>query len=270
MFPAAFEYRSALSLEDAISALSADEDAKVIAGGHSLVPLMKLRLATPSLVVDIGRLRDLSYIRVDGDEIAIGALSRHRDLEISEVLAAEAPALCAVAHQVGDPSVRHRGTIGGSVAHGDGASDLPAALLAMDATFVVTGPSGERTIPASAFFKGFLETALTQGEVLREIRVPRGYRSYAYQKFNRRAQDWAIVGVVVVRNGVTKIGYVNMAATPVRALAVEERLGAGEGIAEAAAHAADGLSPPADLNASPSYRAHLASVLVRRALTELR
>jgi aerobic carbon-monoxide dehydrogenase medium subunit len=270
VIPAAFEYRRASDVDEAVRLLAdAGEDAKLLAGGHSLLPLMKLRLATPSVLIDIGRLRDLSYVREDGDQIRIGALTRHRDVETSEVLAQQVPILPHATHQVGDPQVRHRGTIGGSIAHGDPASDLPAVCLALGATFAVVGPSGERRIPAADFFLGFLETALAPDEVLTEISVPKTPGAgWSFQKFNRRAQDWAIVGVAAVRNGITGVSLVNMATTPVRAAAVEQALAGGASAAEAAAHAADGLDPPADLNASPDYRRHLAQVLVRRALEE--
>jgi len=228
---------------------------------------MKLRLATPAVLVDVGRLRDLSYVRDAGDHVAIGALTRHRDLEISDLLAAECAPLRAVAAEVGDNQVRHRGTLGGSVAHGDPASDLPAALLALDATLVVRGADGEHEIPVSEFFRGFLETALAPEELLTEIRVPKlpGAR-FSYQKFNRRAQDWAIVGALAVRNGDTRVALVNMGGTPLRARGVEEALAAGSVVADAAERAADGTEPPADLNATPEFREHLARVLVRRAL----
>lgn len=269
MFPASFEYRRATTIAEAVSVLSNDEDAKLLAGGHSLLPLMKLRLASPSTLVDIGGLGELSYVRKEGSEVAIGALTRHRDLEISPVLVAEAPVLSAVAGQIGDPSVRHRGTIGGSVAHGDGASDLPAALLALDAKMVAEGPAGRREIPAGDFFRGFLETALEPDEILVEIKVPAGYRDFSFKKFNRRAQDWAIVGVVAVRAPETRVAYINMGATPLRAQAVEARLSSGSGVDEACEVADEGLNPPSDINASSEYRRHLAKVLVKRALIEL-
>ena len=267
MIPAAFEYVRADSAEAALAALAEHgDDAKLLAGGMSLLPLMKLRLATPTVLVDVGRLRDLSYVRDGGDHVAIGALTRHRDLETSALLAEACPALRGVAAEVGDNQVRHRGTLGGSVAHGDPASDLPAALLALDATFVVRGPGGERTISADGFFQGFLETALAPDELLTEIRVPKATGGWDYQKFNRRAQDWAIVGALVVRNGSTRVALVNMGGTPLRARAVEEALAGGASVADAAALAAEGTDAPADLNASPEYREHLARVLVRRAL----
>jgi carbon-monoxide dehydrogenase medium subunit len=268
VIPAGFSYARADSVDEAIALLAEHgDDAKLLAGGHSLLPLMKLRLATPSVLVDIGRLSDLSYVRDAADHIAVGGLTRHRDLETNDLLAAEAPLLRHAAHQVGDPQVRHRGTIGGSIAHGDGASDLPAVLLALRATIVARGPGGERTIPIDDFFTGFLETALEPTEVLTEIRVPKaGGARWSFQKFNRRAQDWAIVGVALVRNGSTGVGLVNMGPRPLRAAAVEAALGSGASIADAAAVADEGTEPSADLNASVDFRRHLARVLVRRAL----
>ncbi len=269
MIPAAFEYVRADSADQAVSLIGEHgEDAKFLAGGMSLIPLMKLRLATPTVLVDVGRVTDLSYVRDGGDHVAVGALTRHRDLETSTLLATECGVLRAVAAEVGDNQVRHRGTLGGSAAHGDPASDLPAVLLALDASFVVRGPGGERTIPASDFFLGFLETALAPDELLCEIRVPKtGANGFNYQKFNRRAQDWAIVGAVAARvNGGTNVALVNMASTPVRATGVEQALAQGASATDAAAHAAEGTEPTQDLNASPEYREHLARVLVRRAL----
>lgn len=267
MIPAAFEYVRADSAEAAIAALREHGDeAKLLAGGMSLIPLMKLRLATPTVLVDVGRLTDLSYVRDAGDHLAIGALTRHRDLETSDLLAAECPALRGVAAEVGDNQVRHRGTLGGSVAHGDPASDLPAVLLALDATFVARGPGGERTIAAGDFFQGFLETALADDELLTEIRVPKVNGGWNYQKFNRRAQDWAIVGALAVRNGSTRVALVNMGSTPLRASAVEAALAGGASVDEAAQLAAEGTEAPSDLNGSAEYREHLARVLVRRAL----
>ncbi len=268
MIPVAFEYQRVGSADEAVAALGEyGDDAKLLAGGMSLIPLMKLRLATPSVLVDVGPARDLSYIRDDGDHIAIGALTRHHDLEHSDLLAQQCGVLRAVAGEVGDPQVRHRGTLGGSAAHGDPASDLPAALLALDAVLVARGPAGERTIDARDFFVGFLETTLAPDELLTEIRVPKtGATGFNYQKFNRRAQDWAIVGALAVHTGTTRVALVNMGSTPVRASAVEDALASGASIADAAEHAADGSEPPTDLNATPEFREHLARVLVRRAL----
>ena len=269
MIPAAFEYVRAGSVDEAISLLGEHGDeAKLLAGGHSLIPLMKYRLATPGVIVDIGRLSELSYIRDEGDELRIGGLTRHRDVEISELVRSQAGLLAEATSHVGDPQVRHRGTIGGSIAHGDPASDLPSAILAMRGTLVVTGPGGQREIAADEFFEGFLETALAEDEILTEIRLPKmPDAKWGFQKFNRRAQDWAIVGAsVIVSNGSCGVGLVNMDSKPVRAAGVEAAIVSGASAADAAATAADGCAPPADLNASVEYRQHLARVLTRRAL----
>jgi carbon-monoxide dehydrogenase medium subunit len=271
LIPAPFEYVRADSVDGAVALLGQHgDDAKLLAGGHSLLPLMKLRLAAPAVLVDIGELRrDLSYVRIEGDEVRIGALTRHCDIEHSEVLRAEVPLLAHVAGRVGDRQVRHRGTIGGSLAHADPAADLPGAALALGASLMVRGPAGERVIPAADFFQGFLETALAADEVLTEIRVPRmAGAGWSYQKFVLRAQDWAIVGVAVVRNGTTGIGLVNMGSVPLRASATEAALASGASIEDAAALADDGTDPTSDIRATTDYRRHLARVLVRRALAE--
>ena len=272
MIPAPFDYVRAGSADEALAALAEHGDeAKLLAGGHSLLPLMKLRLATPAVLVDVGRLRDLSYIRDGGDHVAVGALTRHHDLETSDLLGTEVPLLRHAAGQVGDPQVRHRGTIGGSIAHGDPASDLPAVLLATGATLVArAGDGSERTISADDFFTGFLETALEPTELLTELRFPKlAGAGWSFQKFNRRAQDWAIVGVACVRrNGDAGIGLVNMASTPIRASAAEQAIAGGASPEDAAAQADQGTEPSADLNASEEFRRHLARVLVRRALDE--
>ena len=272
MIPSSFDYRLAATVDAALDLLvEYGDDAKLLAGGHSLLPLMKLRLAAPEVIVDIGRINELSYIRDQGDSVAIGALTRHHQVQHSELLAAEVPLLPYATSKVGDPQVRHRGTIGGSIAHGDPASDLPAVVLALGATFTLSGPGGERQVPAVEFFRGFLETALAPDEILTEISVPKVPRAgWSFQKFNRRAQDWAIVGVAVVRStdAETGVALVNMASTPVRAFAVESALAQGASAIEAAGMAADGLDPPADLNASPEFRRHLAAVLTGRALSE--
>jgi carbon-monoxide dehydrogenase medium subunit len=270
MIPAPFDYVRAESVDHAVQLLvDHGDEAKLLAGGHSLLPLMKLRLAMPSVLVDVGRLRDLSYIRDGGDHVAVGPLTCHHDVATSDLLGDEAPLLRHAAGQVGDPQVRHRGTIGGSVAHGDPASDLPAVLLALRATLVVQGPGGGRQIGIDDFFTGFLETALAPDEMLTEIRVPKvPGAGWSFQKFNRRALDWAIVGVACVRNGSTGIGLVNLGPTPLRASATEAALASGATVADAAAVADQDTAPPDDLNASPDYRRHLARVLVRRALEE--
>jgi aerobic carbon-monoxide dehydrogenase medium subunit len=283
VIPAGFDYRRAGSVAEAVGLLSEyGADAKLLAGGHSLLPLMKLRLAVPSLLIDVGRLSELAYVHDEGGYIAVGALTRHRDLELSGVLQREAPVVSYVASQVGDPQVRHRGTIGGSLAHGDPASDLPAVVLALGGALVVEGPGGRREISAGDFFLGFLETAIGPDEMLTEIRLPKAPGGWSFQKFNRRAQDWATVGVVAVAGdgrgpfdsgagdgtGPVRVALVNMGLTPLRAGAVERAVAAGAGAAQAAALAGEGTEPPTDLNASAEFRRHLASVLVRRALEE--
>lgn len=269
MIPAAFDYVRAESAEEAIGLIGQHGDeAKFIAGGHSLLPMMKLRLAQPSVLIDIGRLSDLSYIRDDGDQIAIGAMTRHMDVETSDVLAQHVPLLAHAAGHVGDPQVRHRGTIGGSIAHADPASDLPATTLALGATYVAQGPNGSREIAAADFYQTFFESALQPDEVLTEIRVPKmNGAGWSFQKFNRRAQDWAIVGVAAWRNGSeAAVGLVNMGPTPVLATSVADAIAGGASVADAAEQAADDADPQADLNASIEYRQHLARVLTRRAL----
>jgi len=271
VIPVAFDYERATSVEHALSLLAEHgDDAKLLAGGHSLLPLMKYRLAAPAVVVDIGRLSDLSYVREDGDTLAIGALTRHRDVEVSDLVHSQAGLLAAATSKVGDPQVRHRGTLGGSLAHGDPASDLPATLIALGGSLVVDGPSGRRETSADDFFTGFLETDLADDEMLVEVRVPKAPNArWSFQKFNRRAQDWAIVGAAIqVEGDRCGVGLVNMDSRPIRAAGVEAALASGATAADAAATAADGLEPPADLNASVEYRCHLARVLTRRGLEE--
>ncbi len=270
MIPAKFDYEVAESVDYAIELLGSGKDAKLLAGGHSLLPLMRLRLARPELLVDIGRLGDLSYVREDGDAIAIGALTRYADLAADELLAAECPIVAHTSGLVGDPQVRHRGTIGGSVAHADPASDIPTVLVALEAELVARGHGGERRLPVAESFAGFLETALGPQEVLTEIRVPKtGSAGWSYVKFNRRAQDWATVAVAAVReNGGARVALTNMGATTLRASGVEEALSSGSDPATAAERAAEGTSPPSDHNGSAEYREHLARVLTRRALEE--
>jgi carbon-monoxide dehydrogenase medium subunit len=267
MIPAPFEYEVAESVEHAIELLGSGEDAKLLAGGHSLLPLMKLRFSRPSLLVDVGRL-PLDHVREDGDEIAIGALARHHELAADPLLAAQCPIVPRAAAQIGDRQVRHRGTIGGSVAHADPAGDLPSVLLALDATFVAHGPDGERRIAASDFFRGVFETALGPRELLTEVRVPK-VPAGAYVKFVRRAQDWATVGVAAVRDGSVRVALTHMAPTPVRARGVEDALASGADAGAAAERADEGTEPVSDASASADFRRHLAQVLVRRALEEL-
>lgn len=272
MIPATFTYHRPGTVDETMTLLAEyGDEVKILAGGHSLLPLMKLRLAVPEFVIDVGRLRELSYVRDEGDVVAIGALTRHRDLETSDVLAREAPLLSYAAGFVGDPQVRHRGTIGGSLAHGDPASDLPAVVLAMDGVLVVGDQDRTREILAADFFQGLFETALQPDELLTEIRIPKQRsRGWAFEKFNQRAIDWAVVGVAVSGDDSPSVALVNMDAVPVRATAVERALADGGSVADAAALAADGTEPPSDLGASSDYRRHLATVLVRRAVEAAR
>jgi aerobic carbon-monoxide dehydrogenase medium subunit len=278
VIPARFDYERAESVDHAIELLGSREEAKLLAGGHSLLPLMKLRFARPSLLVDIGRVGELRGVRDAGDRLAIGAGTRHHDLARDPLVQEHCPILSWTAGLIGDPQVRHMGTIGGSAAHGDPASDLPTVLVAVGAELVARGPEGERTIPAADFFRGLFETALGPQDVLTEIRVPKLGREvgWSYLKFSRRAQDWATVGVaaLVARTngtiGDAAVVLTNMGPTPVRATAVEQRLAGAprEAFAEAASAADGGTSPPGDVNASPEFRRELARVLTKRALEE--
>jgi carbon-monoxide dehydrogenase medium subunit len=280
MIPARFDYEVADSVEHAIELLGSREDAKLLAGGHSLIPLMRLRLARPGTLVDVGRLSDLSYVREDGDRIAIGALTRHHDLEHDDLLREECGILSHTASLIGDPQVRHRGTIGGSLAHGDPASDLPTVLLALEGEVTARGPNGERAIAAADMFQDYLTTALAHDEVITEIRLPDvATYGFGYQKFTRRAEDWAMVGVCALVSRApdgtcddARIGLTHMGSTPLRATAAEQALRGSllddGAIAAAAEQAAEGTDPPGDLNATPDYKRHLARVLTRRALEE--
>ncbi len=273
MIPAPFEYERAESVDHAIRLLGEREDARILAGGHSLLPLMRLRLARPSTLVDITRIGDLSYIREDDDEIAIGALARHHDVANSELLQQACPIVAYAASGIGDPQVRHVGTIGGSVAHADPAGDMGTVLLALHATFVARGPAGaSRSIPAQEFFRGLFESDLAHDEVLTEIRVPKlDTRGWSYLKFHRRAIDWALVGVAAVAGASgtpAVVTLTNMADRPVHAVGVEEALAGGADPATAAARAPEGTSPPSDAFASADYRQELVKVIARRALEE--
>lgn len=266
MIPAQFTYRRVSTVDEALSVLGEHgDDAKILAGGHSLLPLMKLRFATPELLVDVAPIDELRYVRAEGGTVSIGALSRYHDLHHDEVLRAHAPLLAHVAGSIGDQQVRHRGTVGGSLAHADAAADLPAAVLASEGTLVVRGPGGEREIPAAEFFLGPFTTPLEPDELIIEIRVPsQAGVGWGFEKFNRRAIDWAMVGVAVVGHSV---GLINMGGTPVRAAATEQALASGASIEDAAALAAQDTSPLSEPHASAEYRAHLARVLTARALT---
>jgi carbon-monoxide dehydrogenase medium subunit len=268
MIPAPFDFVRADNADAALSALAEHGDeAKLIAGGQSLLPLMKLRLATPAVLIDVSRAGDLAYVRRDENDIAIGALTRHCDVARNEIVKSELPMLAHVASLVGDPQVRHRGTIGGSVAHSDPSADLPTALLALDASYVVRGPSGERVVAAGDFATGFLESVLEPDELLTEVRIPLGVSGWGYEKFTRRAIDWATVAVAAVRRGSqTSVALANMGATVLRASAVETALAGGAAVGEAAQHADEGTEPGSDVTASAEYRRHLARVLTGRAL----
>jgi aerobic carbon-monoxide dehydrogenase medium subunit len=265
VIPAQFDYVAAESTSHAIALLAEHgEDAKVLAGGHSLLPMMKLRLAQPDMLIDIARVFELSGITATADELIIGATTRHADLASSELVMADAPLLAHAASLVGDPQIRHRGTIGGSLAHADPAADLPMALVALGGTVVLQGPAGARTVVSDDFFQGYFETALSPDELLTAVRIPRRPGlPWGYQKFVRRANDWAIVGVAAVDG---RIALANMGPKPLRATAAEDALAAGASAAEAAELAADGTSPGEDLHADREYRQHLARVLTRRAL----
>jgi aerobic carbon-monoxide dehydrogenase medium subunit len=275
MIPLEFEYEAPATLEEAIGLLQGgDEDVKILAGGHSLIPLMKLRLAAPSLLVDIRKVPGLKGVSPSNGGFKIGALTTHAEVEASKDLGLAS----TVAGTIADPQVRHRGTIGGSLAHGDPASDLPAVLLAAEGSVGVQGPNGERSIAAADLFEDYLTTSIADDEIVTSVTLPSldGY-GYAYEKFNRRAEDWAMVAVAVwvkAEGGTVsdvRVGLTNMGSVPLRATGVEQALRgqslSADAIAKAAEVAADGTEPPGDLNASPDYKRHLARVLTRRALT---
>jgi carbon-monoxide dehydrogenase medium subunit len=274
MIPAPFDYEVAESADHAIALLGDRDDAKLLAGGHSLLPLLRLRFTRPALLVDVGRLEELAYVRDAGASIAIGALTRHHDVATAPLIQEHNPLVSYAAGLIGDPQVRHRGTIGGSLAHGDPASDLPAIMLALDGEIDIAGPDGVRTVAAGDFFRGVFETAVGPQELVTEVRVPKltGDHGWSYIKFQRRAQDWATVGVAAVarhsNGGVVEpaISLVSMGATPLRAPASEAAWAAGE--VDPGATADEGTDPPSDTNGSAEYRRHLVKVLVRRAVEE--
>ncbi len=278
MIPAAFDYVAPTTVDDAVRALAeAGEDAKVIAGGQSLLPVLRMRLAAPSKLIDLGKVAELRGIREDGDALVIGAMTTHYDVQRDPLVREHAALLALATDTVADPQVRHRGTFGGSIAHADPAGDLLAPALALDAEMVLSGMDGRRTVPAAEFFTDFFTTALRPGEILVEVRVPKttGWSAH-YEKFNRVAQAWSMVAVAVaVRvDGDSiveaRVGLTNMAAVPLRASAVESALvgqpATTEVIMAAASHAAEGTSPATDGNADTEFRQHLAKVLTGRAV----
>ncbi|MFF4802992.1 FAD binding domain-containing protein [Streptomyces sp. NPDC001351] len=277
MIPPAFDYARPANVDEAVRTLAdAGEEAKVLAGGQSLLPLLRLRLAFPELVVDVGRIPELRGVREDGDTLVIGAMTTHHDVIHDPLVRRHAGLLASATVTVADPAVRHRGTLGGSLAHGDPAADLPAVVLALNGELVAQGPGGRRTIAARDFFVDYLQSALAPDELLVEVRVPKadGW-GFHYEKFHRSAQSYAIVGVAaLVRRddghiAEARVGLTNMGSTPLRASAAEDALtGAGdaEAVARAVESAAEGSRPSQDMSASPEYRAHLARVLTRRAV----
>jgi carbon-monoxide dehydrogenase medium subunit len=279
MIPAAFDYVAPTSLAEAVTALSeAGEDAKILAGGQSLVPVLRLRLAFPTTLVDLGKVDELRGVREDGDSLVIGAMTRHSEVMEDPLVRQYAGLLAEATATVADPAVRHRGTFGGALAHADPAGDLAAVALALDAELVAEGPGGRRIIAAKDFFLDYLETALSPDEILSAVRIPKleGSWGVRYEKFHRVTQAWAIVGVAAAVRmdggsiAEARIGLTNMGATPVRASSVEGALvGAVDraAVQEAASSAAEGTNPPSDLGGQADYRQHLARVLTARAVT---
>ncbi|QKE83788.1 xanthine dehydrogenase family protein subunit M [Arthrobacter sp. NEB 688] len=276
MIPASFDYLAPTSVDEALAALAEHgDDAKVLAGGQSLLPILRMRLNAPETVVDLGRIEALRGIRDGGDHIAIGSMTAYSDILASDLVREHAALLAKAVETVADPQIRHRGTVGGAVVHADPAGDVGAPILALDATMVIAGSGGERTVPATEFFRDLFETAVEEGELLTEIRIPKhtGWGA-SYEKFVRVAHQWSIVAVaatVRVEGGSiaeAKVGLTNMGNTPLRAGAVEQALvgSSASGLADACGAAAEGTNPPSDLNGDADYRRHLATVLTRRAV----
>ena len=278
MIPAQFDYVAPSTVEEALAALAAaGEDAKVLGGGQSLLPVLRMRMADPSTIVDVGRIPEMRGIREDGDALVIGAMTTHYEVARDPLIAQHAQLLALATRTVADPQVRHRGSFGGSLAHADPAGDLPAPALALDAEMVIAGPSGRRTVPAAEFFVDYFTTALEPTDLLVEVRMPKwtGWNAH-YEKFNRVAQAWSIVGVaaaVRVSGGAiaeARIALTNMGPTPVRATGVEQALvgqqATAEAVRAAARHATEGTSAPGDASADADYREHLAEVLTGRAV----
>ena len=278
MIPAGFQYVAPTTLDEALAALAQHgDDAKVLAGGQSLLPVLRMRLNAPEVVIDLGRIEALRGIRDEGDAVVIGAMTTHHDVLHDPLVEQHALLLARAEHEVADAQIRHRGTIGGALAHADPAGDLGAPILALGAELLVAGPSGTRTVPADEFFVDLFETAVGEDELLTAIRVPKhtGWGAH-YEKFVRVAHQWPIVAVaaaVRVEGGTireARVGLTNMASTPLRARTVEEALvgqpATEAAVSAAAARAAEGTSPPSDLNGAADYRSHLATVLTRRAV----
>ncbi|MGH3916911.1 MAG: FAD binding domain-containing protein [Pseudonocardiaceae bacterium] len=278
MIPSSFDYVAAATVEEAVRVLSGvDADAKVLAGGQSLVPVLRLRLAAPATLVDLNRISELRGVREDGDALVVGAMTTHHDVLNDPLVGQHAELLALATRTVGDPQIRHRGTLGGALVHADPAGDLPAPVVALGAEMVIVGPGGRRTVPAAEFFTGLFSTAVGPEEVLVEVRIPKrtGWGAH-YEKFHRTAQAWSIVAVaaaVLVEDEVitqARVALTNMGATPVRASGVEQALtgqpAEAKTIRAAAAHAAEGTSPMSDGSADADYRRHLARVLTRRAV----
>ncbi|MEO9323017.1 xanthine dehydrogenase family protein subunit M [Nocardioides sp. C4-1] len=275
MIPAAFDYVAPTSVEDALSALATHgDDAKILAGGQSLLPVLRMRLNAPEVVIDLGRIDSLRGVRDDGDAIVIGAMTQHAVVGSDPLVAEHALLISKAVEHLADAQIRHRGTFGGALAHADPAGDLGAPALALGAEFVIAGPGGTRTVPATEFFVDLFETAIGDDEILTEVRVPKhtGWGAH-YEKFVRVAHQWPIVAVAATVKGSlgslddVAIGLTNMGSTPMRAAAAEDALRSGQDLAAAAELAAEGTNPPSDLNGAASYRTHLAKVLTRRAVT---
>ena len=278
MIPSAFEYVRPSTVDEAVAALAAGEDVKLLAGGQSFIPVMRLRLAAPETVVDIGRIEEMRGVREDGDAIVIGSMTTHDEVLKDALVRAHANLIAQATETIADRQVRHRGTFGGALAHADPAGDLPAVVLALDAEMVIAGSGGRRTVPAKDFFLDYLTTAVGEDEILVEVRIPKlaGDWGTHYEKFNRVAQAWSIVGVAAAvrrENGTVaeaRVALTNMSSVPVRASGVESALvGAAastETVAAAAEHAGEGTNPTSDLNGKADYRTHLATVLTKRAV----
>ena len=278
MIPVAFDYVAPATLGEALSLLAeAGDEGKILAGGQSLIPVLKLRLAAPGKVIDLGKIQELRGISEDGDRLVIGAMTPHHEVANSALVAQHAGLIAKAVKTIADPQIRHRGTFGGALVHADPAGDLPAPALALDAEFVIAGPNGTRTVAAADFFVDLFTTAVGEDEILTQVRIPKktGWLS-DYQKFVRVAQQWSIVGVAAtmrIENGLiaeARVGLTNMGSVPLRALSVEQALvgcvPTEDAIALATASVADGTNPPSDINGDSDYRRHLATVLTKRAL----